>query len=283
MTTYTNYCHLRSQSGRAFGRENALFHFRELNFKRSKGRSSMQSLLKNFRYSVRMLRKNPGLTMAVIVTLALGIGATTAIYTVVYSTLLAPLPLPHPEQLVMVWSKIGGGRNGMSAGDFLDWQRQNKTFQGLCAVTSGNFNLTGKDQPEQVDGNRTTPGYYNMMGFPIMMGRDFLPEEGIPGGDHVVILTHKLWDRLGANKNCRGQSAIEPAHSGRHLGGHHALRAPVRLCSRLVRLACRPGRSHQGGGTIRWQRLAQQTSPHPGDRRVCNGAVLAGWRGACLA
>jgi putative ABC transport system permease protein len=165
----------------------------------------MQNLLKNLRYSVRMLRKNPGLTIAVIVTLALGIGATTAIYTVVYSTLLAPLPLPHPEQLVMVWSRIGGGRNSMSAGDFLDWQRQNKSFQGLCAVTGGNFNLAGKDQPEQVDGNRTTPGYFNMMGFPIMMGRDFLPEEGIPGKDRVVILTHKLWDRLGANKNIVGQ------------------------------------------------------------------------------
>lgn len=165
----------------------------------------MQNLLKNLRYSVRMLRKNPGLTIAVIVTLALGIGATTAIYTVVYSTLLAPLPLPHPEQLVMVWSRIDGGRNGMSAGDFLDWQRQNKSFQGLCAVTGGNFNLAGKDQPEQVDGNRTTPGYFNMMGFPIMMGRDFLPEEGIPGRDRVVILTHKLWDRLGANKNIVGQ------------------------------------------------------------------------------
>jgi putative ABC transport system permease protein len=93
----------------------------------------------------------------------------------------------------------------MSAGDFLDWQRQNKSFQGLCAVTGGNFNLAGKDQPEQVDGNRTTPGYFNMMGFPIMMGRDFLPEEGIPGKDRVVILTHKLWDRLGANKNIVGQ------------------------------------------------------------------------------
>jgi putative ABC transport system permease protein len=165
----------------------------------------MRNLLKNLRYSVRMLRKNPGLTIAVIVTLALGIGATTAIYTVVYSTLLAPLPLPHPDQLVMVWSKVGGGRNGMSAGDFLDWQRQNKSFQAICAVTGGNFNLAGKDQPEQVDGNRTTPGYYNMMGFPMMMGRDFLPEEGIPGKDHVVILTHKLWDRLGANKNIIGE------------------------------------------------------------------------------
>jgi putative ABC transport system permease protein len=165
----------------------------------------MHNLLKNLHYSLRMLRKNPGLTVAVVITLALGIGSTTAIYTAVYSTLLAPLPLPHPDQLVMVWSKIQGGRNGMSAGDFLDWQRQNKSFQNICAVTGGNFNLAGRDQPEQVNGNRTTPGYFMMMGFPLMMGRDFLPEEGIPGRDHVVILTHKLWDRLGTNKNIIGE------------------------------------------------------------------------------
>jgi putative ABC transport system permease protein len=152
-----------------------------------------------------MLRKDRGLTFAVIATLALGIGATTAIYTVVYSTLLAPLPLAHPEQLVMVWSKVSGHRNGISAGDFLDWQRLNHSFQGISAVTNGNFNLATKGAPEQVNGRRVTPGFFNMMGYPLMMGRDFLPEEGTPGNDHVVMLTHKLWLRLGANPNIVGQ------------------------------------------------------------------------------
>jgi putative ABC transport system permease protein len=152
-----------------------------------------------------MLRKDRGLTFAVIATLALGIGATTAIYTVVYSTLLAPLPLAHPEQLVMVWSKISGHRNGISAGDFLDWQRLNHSFQSISAVTNGNFNLATKGAPEQVNGRRVTPGFFNMMGYPLMMGRDFLPQEGTPGNDHVVMLTHKLWLRLGANPNIVGQ------------------------------------------------------------------------------
>ena len=165
----------------------------------------MRTLLRNFRYSVRMLRKDRGLTFAVIATLALGIGATTAIYTVVYSTLLAPLPLAHPEQLVMVWSKVSGHRNGISAGDFLDWQRLNHSFQSISAVTNGNFNLATKGAPEQVNGRRVTPGFFNMMGYPLMMGRDFLPEEGTPGNDHVVMLTHKLWLRLGANPNIVGQ------------------------------------------------------------------------------
>jgi len=89
----------------------------------------MRAFIGNFRYGVRMLRKNPTLTAAVVLTLMLGIGATTAIYTVVYAVLLAPLPYPHPEQLVMVWSKVNGHNNGISAGDFLDWKQQSHSFQ----------------------------------------------------------------------------------------------------------------------------------------------------------
>jgi predicted permease len=152
-----------------------------------------------------MLRKNPGLTAAVIATLMLGIGATTAIYTVVYAVLLAPLPYPEPNQLVMVWSKINGHDNGLSAGDFLDWREQSKSFQQLAAWTGGSFNIATQEQPEQLDGMRATPGWYSMQGMPFLMGRDFRPEEGIPGGDHAVILTHKLWNRLGANRAIVGQ------------------------------------------------------------------------------
>lgn len=154
---------------------------------------------------MRMLRKSPGLSFAVIATLALGIGATTAIYTVVYAALLAPLPLPQPDQLVMVWSKIQGNRNGISAGDFLDWQRRSQSFQSLCAFTGGNFNLGTRAEPEQINGRLASPGFFRMMGLPFQSGRDFLPEEGLPGKDRVVILTHKLWSRLGANPGVVGQ------------------------------------------------------------------------------
>ncbi len=165
----------------------------------------MASLLRNLRYGLRGLRKSPGLTAAVIATLMLGIGATTAIYTVVYAVLLAPLPYPSPEQLVMVWSKVNGHNNGISAGDFLDWKEQSKSFQQLAAWTGGSFNLSANAQPEQIDGMRPTPGWFNMQGIPFLMGRDFVPEEGIPGKDHAVILTYKLWNRLGANRNVIGQ------------------------------------------------------------------------------
>jgi putative ABC transport system permease protein len=165
----------------------------------------MRILMGNLRFSLRMLLKNPGLTAAVIVTLMLGIGATTAIYTVVYAVLLAPLPYPHPEQLVMVWSKVRGHNNGMSAGDFLDWKEQSKSFQQLAAWNGASFNVATQEQPEQLPGMRSTPGWFSMQGMPFLMGRDFRPEEGIPGSDHAVILTHKLWNRLGADRAIVGR------------------------------------------------------------------------------
>jgi putative ABC transport system permease protein len=166
----------------------------------------MRTLIGNLRYGLRMLRKNPGLTAAVIATLILGIGATTAIYTVVYAVLLAPLPYPHPEQLVMVWSKVNGHDNGLSAGDFLDWKEQSKSFQQLVAWNEASFNLATQDQPEQIDGMRSTPGWFSMQGMPFLMGRDFSPDEEMPGGDHAVILTHRLWNRLGADRGIIGES-----------------------------------------------------------------------------
>jgi putative ABC transport system permease protein len=166
----------------------------------------MRTLFWNLSYGIRAMRKNRGLTAAVILTLTLGIGATTAIYTVVYATLVAPLPYPDPNQLVMVWSKVAGHKNGISAGDFLDWQRQNTTFQQVAAWTGGSFNLATPDQPEQLDGRLTSPGWFHLQGIPFLMGRDFLPEEGVPGKDHVLILTHKLWNRLGADHDIIGKT-----------------------------------------------------------------------------
>ena len=165
----------------------------------------MSNLMQNIRYAVRQLRKSPGFTATALITLALGIGANTAIFTVVYATLLAPMPYPQPEQLVMVWSKIQGFHNGVSAGDFDDWRRQSTAFQALNAWTGGNFNLAAKDHPEYVEGQRTTPGFYRMMGVKFQLGRDFLPEEGMLGKEHEVVLLNKLWKKLGADPNIIGK------------------------------------------------------------------------------
>jgi putative ABC transport system permease protein len=166
----------------------------------------MQNFLQQLRYTLRMLRTSPGPTVTILLTLMLGIGASTAIFTVYYATLLASLPYPLPEQLVMVWSNLKGHRNFVSAGDLADWNRQNTVFQDLNASTPDNFNIATRDRPEFFDGLDATPGYVAMMGSPLLFGRAFLAEEGEPGREHVVILTHRLWQHLGANREIVGQT-----------------------------------------------------------------------------
>src|SRR6516164_4143498 len=165
----------------------------------------MQTILRNLQYTVRQLVKSPVFALTAVLTLALGIGANTAIFTVVYATLLAPMPYPKPDQLVMVWSHVQTYRNGVAAQDFVDWKNQNTVFQDLNAWSGANFNLATKDQPENVEGQLTTPGMYRMMGNEFQLGRDFLPEEGVAGKEHVVILLNKLWRRLGADPNIIGK------------------------------------------------------------------------------
>lgn len=164
----------------------------------------MTTILQNARYSFRRLWKNPGFTLVAIITLALGIGANTAIFSVLYATLLAPMPYPDAERLMVVWSKPEG-RDTVSAGDYIEWKRQNTTFQDMVAWTGGNFNLATPEQPEMVGGRVVTPGFYAMQGIGFFLGRDFLPEESSPGKDHVVLLTHKTWERLGSDRNIIGK------------------------------------------------------------------------------
>ncbi|MGC2162319.1 MAG: ABC transporter permease [Silvibacterium sp.] len=164
----------------------------------------MSNLLRNLRFSWRMLLRNPGITLTVLLTLALGVGANTAIFTVDYATMLQPLPYPKPDQLMMVWSKIQTYHNGVSAGDYTDWKRENTTFEDMNAWTGSTFNMATAEQPEKVNARLITPGFMKMMGTPLFLGRDFLPEEGQPGRDHEVILTHKLWKRLGSNMHIIG-------------------------------------------------------------------------------
>jgi predicted permease len=165
----------------------------------------MPNLLRNLGYSLRRLRKNPGLTIVVLLTLALGIGANTAMFTVDYASMIANIPYPNPDQLVVVWSKIQGHNNGVSAGDFLDWKRQSSAFQDLSAVTGASFNISTQDQPEFINGWQCTPGLFRVRGVKFMLGRDFLDDEGQAGRDHVVSLSYRLWKRLGSDPNILGK------------------------------------------------------------------------------
>jgi putative ABC transport system permease protein len=167
----------------------------------------MPSLFQQLRHSLRTLGQTPGPTLTILLTLILGIGANTAIFTADYAALLAPLPYPMPDELVNVWSRLQGHPNRVSAGDFTDWKRQSTAlFQDLNARTSDNFNIATQDRPELVDGMMATPGYVEMLGEQLFLGRGFLPDEGDPGKKRVVILTHRLWQRLGANRQIVGQT-----------------------------------------------------------------------------
>jgi putative ABC transport system permease protein len=166
----------------------------------------MTNLWRDVRFGFRLLLKNPGFTAIAILALALGIGANTAIYSMVYATLLAPLPYHDPSQLVIVWSKIQGNKNGVAAGDYLDWRNQNTVFQGLHAWTGTSINLATANRPEQVQAQIGTPGFVTTIGLQLMLGRDFLPEEGEVGKDHVAILNYNLWkERFGGDPKIIGR------------------------------------------------------------------------------
>jgi putative ABC transport system permease protein len=168
----------------------------------------LRNLWQDLRYGIRMLRKNLGFTLIAVLALGLGIGSTTAIFSVVYATLLEPMPYANPDQLVIVWSRINGGRNVVSAADYLEWKRRSKSFQYLGATSGGAFNLSGRDRPEQINGGYWTPGIISTFGNPMFMGRDFLPEEGEPGKDHVVVISNRVW---------RAQFAADPNIIGRDI------------------------------------------------------------------
>jgi len=168
----------------------------------------MGNVLRDVRYGVRLLAKKPGFTAVAVLTLALGIGANTAIFSVVYGTLLEPLPYRDPEQLVMIWSKPKpDSRNGVAAGDFVDWREQSTVFQGMHAWTGRGVSMAvGNDRPEQISAAAVTPAWINNFGLQLQLGRDFRPEEGVPGNDTTVILSNSLWrERFDGDKAILGK------------------------------------------------------------------------------
>jgi putative ABC transport system permease protein len=154
----------------------------------------MRNIWRDLRFGCRLLLRKPGFTLAALLALAIGIGANTAIYSIFYAQIVADFPYPHPEQLVVLWSNVGGHKNIVSAGDFLDWKQQSTAFQILGAVRGNTFNLSQGDKPQQVQGDYLMPGFLDkLIGDRPFMGRYFTDEEGTPGKDRVVIITHKLW------------------------------------------------------------------------------------------
>ena len=159
----------------------------------------MNVFLQDLKYGLRMLVKTPGFTAVAVLTLALGIGANTAIFSVVNAVLLKPLPYKDADRLVMVWEQNperGWYHNIVSAANFLDWRKQNDVFAQMAAVDPQKaFNLTGTGKPEEVWGEAVTTNLFSLLGVRAFKGRDFLPEEDRPGGPRVVVLSYGLWER----------------------------------------------------------------------------------------
>src|SRR6266851_4907687 len=159
----------------------------------------MQTLFQDLRYALRMLRKNSLLTAVIVASLAIGIGANSAIFSVVDALLLRPLPYPHPDRLAAVWlhsPAIGILRDWPSPGQYIDIQNENHSFEQMALAQSRSFTLTGREQPERVDGMRTQSSLLPMLGAKPLLGRLLLPEEDKPGKPAVAILSDRLWKRL---------------------------------------------------------------------------------------
>ena len=162
----------------------------------------MQTFWQNFRYALRMLENNPGVTVMAILTLTLGIGANTAIFTVAYATLLAPLPYPQPNRLVNVWSSLQGHRDNVSPGDFIDWKRQSTAFEELNAWTPYDFNIATQDRPEYFDGMKATEDIASS--FRVAMVNEVFANRFLKGVDPLqqhVVMEQVIPDELGEPSN----------------------------------------------------------------------------------
>src|SRR5258707_15792613 len=159
----------------------------------------MHPVLQDFRYALRMLRKNIGLSVVIVLSLAVGIGANSAIFSVVDALLFRPLPYPQPGRLAAIWLHspgIGIFRDWPSPGQYIDIQNENHSFEEMAIARLGSMTLTGLDKPERVDGMMTSSTLLHMLGAKPLLGRVLLPEEDKPGKPAVAILSHRLWRRL---------------------------------------------------------------------------------------
>jgi predicted permease len=154
----------------------------------------MHTYWQDLRYGARMLLRNPAVSAVAVVTLALGIGANTATFSIVNAVILRPLPYQNPDRLVSLWTNVPEhGRQPITPGNFVDWKNQNTVFEDIAAFGSSTMTLTGDGEPVQVMGANTSAGYFAVVGVEPMIGRLFHPEEYAPGKNQVVILGNAFW------------------------------------------------------------------------------------------
>ncbi len=170
---------------------------------------ALETIWQDLRYGARMLRKNLGFTVVTVITLALGIGANTAIFSFVNALLLRPLPYAEPDKLVMIWERrLGEGTNSnvVAPADFRDWCARNQTFTHLAALVETSLDVHEGDEPERVTAGQVSASFFEVLGIKPMLGRSFLAEEEQAGRNRVVIIDHDLWQRrFGADRNIIGR------------------------------------------------------------------------------
>jgi putative ABC transport system permease protein len=170
----------------------------------------MNALLQDLKYGMRMLAKHPGFTTVAVLTLALGIGANTAIFSVVNAVLLKPLPYKDPGRLITVWSQNlpkGFAYDLVSAPDFADWRAQNHVFDEMAASTDAMYTMTGQGEPLAVEAYQFSPDFFHVLGVKPFIGRVFLPDEDRPGKNRVVVLSYGFWQkRFGGDSGAVGRS-----------------------------------------------------------------------------
>jgi len=161
------------------------------------GLPMLETFWQDLRFGVRMLIKQPGFSLIAILTLALGIGANTAIFSVVNGVLLKPLPYDQPGQLVQLWEDPGSGtrKNRIAPGAVLDWREHNTVFESLSVLATTTLNLTGAGEPERLSGVQLSANGLDILRARPLLGRTFAPDEDQPGKEKVVVLTHRLWQR----------------------------------------------------------------------------------------
>jgi len=171
----------------------------------------MGTLLQDLRYGVRMLLKRPGFTFVAVLTLALGIGANTAIFSVVNAVVLRPLPFKDPERLVQVWETMpGADKRWVAPGNFVDWQKQSQVFEQLSGYSNTAANLTGDGAvPERLTGAAVTANLFNTLGVEPVLGRPTAAEDVTQGDGRVVVLSYGLWQRrFGSDANVIGHNLL---------------------------------------------------------------------------
>ncbi len=172
----------------------------------------MTSLVADIRFGVRVLLKSPMMTVIALLALTLGIGATTAIFSVVNAVLLRSFPYTDPERLVLVWEKREGARidqNVINLGNFYDWKEQNQIFSDMAAFFDRSFNLTSDGEPEEVPGQFATPNIFSVLGTNAVLGRTFVDDDGREGQPRVIVISHGLWlRRFGGDTQIIGRQII---------------------------------------------------------------------------